>query len=216
MAFSLAKLFSPKDRVFYGLFEQSTNNLVEMGVEFVAALRIKDQAQRNLALKAIDDHEHKNDDVTHQIFIELGRNFITPFDREDIHTLATALDDVADFIWGSAKRILYYNVSEIDETMHKLSEIILESIKTLQKGVVELRNMKNLKAITDSCVKVNSLENDADEVLDGAIVRLFDGSQDISAIELIKRKDLYEEMETVTDKCEDAANVIESIIIKYA
>lgn len=216
MAFSLNKLFSPKDRVFYGLFEQSTNNLVEMGEAFVAALKETDRAKRDIALRALDDQEHKNDEVTHQIFIELGRNFITPFDREDIHTLTTALDDVADFIWGSAKRILYYNVSEIDETMHKLADIILESIKTLQMGVVELRNMKNLKAITDSCVKVNSLENDADEILDSAIVRLFDGSQVIDAIELIKRKDLYEEMETVTDKCEDAANVIESIIIKYA
>lgn len=216
MAFSLNKLFSPKDRVFYGLFEESTNNLVEMAQDFVAALNETDKTKRNLALRALDDHEHKNDEVTHRIFIELGRNFITPFDREDIHTLATALDDVADFIWGSGKRILYYNVSEIDDTMRQLAAIILESIKTLQIGVIELRNMKNLKAITDSCVKVNSLENDADELLDQAIVRLFDGSEIIDAIELIKRKDLYEEMETVTDKCEDAANVIESIIIKYA
>jgi len=216
MAFSLSKLFSPKDRVFYGLFEESTNNLVEMGEAFVAALAETDRAKRDMALRALDDHEHKNDEVTHRIFIELGRNFITPFDREDIHTLTTALDDVADFIWGSAKRLLYYNVSEIDETMRQLAAIILDSIKTLQTGVVELRNMKNLKAITDSCVKVNSLENDADEILDSAIVRLFDGSMQIDPIELIKRKDLYEEMETVTDKCEDAANVIESIIIKYA
>jgi len=216
MAFSLNKLFSPKDRVFYSLFEQSTNNLVEMGEAFVAALRDPDRTKRDMALRGLDDLEHKNDEVTHQIFIELGRNFITPFDREDIHTLTTALDDVADYIWGSAKRIVYYNVAEIDETMHKMADVILESIMTLQIGVRELRNMKNLKAITDSCVKVNSLENDADELLDAAIVRLFDGSQNIDAIELIKRKDLYEEMETVTDKCEDAANVIESIIIKYA
>ena len=216
MAFSLNKLFSPKDRVFYGLFEQSTNNLVEMGQAFVAALRDPDRTKRDMALRGLDDLEHKNDEVTHQIFIELGRNFITPFDREDIHTLATALDDVADYIWGSAKRVVYYNIAEIDETMHRMADVILESIVTLQIGVRELRNMKNLKAITDSCVKVNSLENDADELLDGAIVRLFDGSQNIDAIELIKRKDLYEEMETVTDKCEDAANVIESIIIKYA
>jgi predicted phosphate transport protein (TIGR00153 family) len=216
MAFSLNKLFTPKDRVFYGLFEDSTNNLVEMGAAFVAALAIADKEKRNVALRTLDDLEHRNDEVTHRIFIELGRNFITPFDREDIHTLATALDDVADFIWGSAKRIVFYNVAEVDDTMRQLGDIILESIKTLQIGVVELRNMKNLKAITDSCVKVNSLENDADELLDGAIVRLFDGSQNIDAIELIKRKDLYEQMETVTDKCEDAANVIESIIIKYA
>jgi predicted phosphate transport protein (TIGR00153 family) len=214
MAFSLNKLFSPKDRVFYGLFEQSTNNLVEMGQAFVAALRDPDRTKRDMALRGLDDLEHKNDEVTHQIFIELGRNFITPFDREDIHTLATALDDVADYIWGSAKRVVYYNIAEIDETMHRMADVILESIVTLQIGVRELRNMKNLKAITDSCVKVNSLENDADELLDAAIVRLFDGSQNIDAIELIKRKDLYEEMETVTDKCEDAANVIESIILK--
>lgn len=216
MAFSLSKLFSPKDRVFYGLFEEATTNLMEMGHAFVAALNESDTTKRNMALRGLDDLEHKNDEVTHRIFIELGRNFITPFDREDIHSLATALDDVADFIWGSSKRILYYNVSHIDETMKQMAGIILESIQTLHVGVGELRNMKNIKAITDCCVKVNSLENDADELLDQAIVRLFDGSEEISAIELIKRKDLYEEMETVTDKCEDAANVIESIIIKYA
>jgi predicted phosphate transport protein (TIGR00153 family) len=216
MAFSLKKLFSPKDRVFYGLFEEATTNLVEMGNAFVAALNEPDMTKRNMALRGLDDLEHKNDEVTHRIFIELGRNFITPFDREDIHSLATALDDVADFIWGSSKRILYYNVSEIDDTIKQMADIIVLSIQTLQVGVMELRNMKNIKAITDCCVRVNSLENEADELLDQAIVRLFDGSLDITAIELIKRKDLYEEMETVTDKCEDAANVIESIIIKYA
>ncbi len=215
MALGFLKLFTPKDRVFYGLFEQMTGILVEMGNALPKAFAITDPAARTAALRTLNDYEHACDEVTHKIFIELGRNFITPFDREDIHALASALDDVADYTWGSAKRILNYGLEDIDDTMIRLAKIIEESIGALHSGIHELRNMKNLAAITDCCVRVNSLENDADDLLDKATISLF-SSPTLSAVELIKRKDLYEELELVTDKCEDAANVIESIIIKYS
>jgi hypothetical protein len=214
MALGFMKMFMPKDRVFYGLFEEMTGTLVEMGKAFGDALSIEDLDTRNAALRRLNDYEHACDSITHKIFIELGRNFITPFDREDIHSLASALDDIADFTWGSAKRILNYGLQSIDENMRGFAVIIQDSIGALHSGIHELRNMKNLTAITDCCVKVNSLENDADEILDKATIKLF--STKMEAIELIKLKDLYEEMELVTDKCEDAANVIETIIIKYS
>src|SRR4028119_1038043 len=140
MAFSLNKLFTPKDRVFYGLFEDSTNNLVEMGAAFVAALAIADKEKRNVALRTLDDLEHRNDEVTHRIFIELGRNFIAPFDREDIHTLATALDDVADYIYASAKKLNFYRVNPNDIGIQKMAELIEQGTVHIKSAVDEMRN----------------------------------------------------------------------------
>lgn len=212
---SFLRLFLPKDRVFYSLFEEVTVNLTEMSEAFLKSLYEKDPVVRNAGLKNLENIEHKNDEVTHRIFIELGQNFITPFDREDIHYLATSLDDIADYMWGSAKRIINYQLDEVDDYMRDFADIIVKSVSALHTGVHELRNMKNIRAITDVCVAINSLENDADNLFDKAMVALF-SQPNLSAVELIKRKDLYQEMEIVTDKCEDAANVIESIIIKYS
>lgn len=216
MAFSsFIKIFLPKDRVFYGLFEEVAGVLTEMTQVFTAAVNETNSAKREAHIKSLEDLEHKNDDITHRIFIELGRNFITPFDREDIHMLATSLDDIADFLWGAAKRIHNYQINDNDEMAKDFADVITRSVQALSKAVKELRDMKDLRAITESCVKINSLENEADELLDKAMLSLF-SSQNISAVDLVKKKDLYEMLENVTDKCEDAANVIESIIIKYA
>ncbi len=212
---NILKMFTPKDRVFYGLFEEVMGNLKQMSEVLIKALNESNRPERDRLLRMLDDLEHKNDEVTHTIFIELGRNFITPFDREDIHTLATALDDIADYTWGTAKRILNYQVDEVDDVMREFAVIIDKCIDMLHNGVHELRNMRNLKAITDACVGINSLENEADDLFDKATVTLFTSLR-MDPIELIKRKDLYQEMEFVTDKCEDAANVIESIIVKYS
>lgn len=197
------------------MFEEVMGNLKQMSEVLIKALNESNRPERDRLLRMLDDLEHKNDDVTHTIFIELGRNFITPFDREDIHSLATALDDVADYTWGTAKRILNYQVDEVDDVMREFAVIIDKCIDMLHTGVHELRNMRNMKAITDACVGINSLENEADDLFDKATVTLFTALS-MNPIELIKRKDLYQEMEIVTDKCEDAANVIESIIVKYS
>lgn len=211
---SFVKIFMPKDRVFYGLFEEVANNLKEMSALFKAALQENDASKRGAMLKGLEEWEHKNDVVTHRLFVELGRNFITPFDREDIHYLATALDDVADYMWGSAKRMMNYNMDEVDEITQEFGQIIGKAVEYLYTGIHELRNMRDLRAITEVCVNVNSLENEGDDLLDKGMMALFTSS--IEPIEVIKKKDLYQMLELVTDKCEDAANVIESIIIKYA
>ena len=211
---SVLKFFLPKDRIFYGLFEEVATSLVEMGNTFSKALQEEDLSKRDIILRTLEDHEHKNDEITHRIFIELGQNFITPFDREDIHYLATALDDIADYIWGAAKRIVNYQIDDQYNTLPAFAEIISKSIAAINTSVYALRDMKDLRAITEACVLVNSLENDADDLLDSTMLKLF--SAPISAVELIKQKDIYQMLETVTDKCEDAANVVESIIIKYS
>lgn len=211
---SVLKFFLPKDKVFYSLFEEVSTTLVEMGGVFKAALQEKDLNKRDAMLRTLENYEHKNDETTHRLFIELGRNFITPFDREDIHYLATSLDDIADYTWGAAKRVVNYQINDQYNTLPAFAEIISKSISAINTGVYALRDMKDLRAITDACVLVNSLENDADDLLDNTMMKLF--SSNISAVELIKQKDIYQMLETVTDKCEDAANVIESIIVKYS
>ena len=151
---------------------------------------------------------------THKIFTELGRNFITPFDREDIHYLASALDDICDYTFSTAKKINFYKINPNDPGIQKLAELIEQGCDLISTAVKELRNMRNMRSITNALVKVNSIENQADDIFDLSIDRLFDTEPD--AKEVIKKREIYQVMELVTDKCEDAANVIESIIIKYA
>lgn len=211
---SFIKAFLPQDKVFYGLFEQVADNLTSMASDFRKALQTVDYEERKKLLLRLEDGEHDNDELTHQIFVELGQNFITPFDREDIHYLAIALDDVADFIYASSKKILNYNIDEIDGYMKSMVVAIDKSVSTLSKAIKELRNMKKLRAITEACVQINSYENEADELLEQSIKNLFSGKYE--ALEVVKLKDIYQDMEVITDKCEDASNVIETIIIKYA
>jgi predicted phosphate transport protein (TIGR00153 family) len=211
---SVLKFFLPKDRVFYSLFEEVATTLVQMGNIFKNALQEQDLTKRDAMLRTLEEMEHKNDETTHRLFIELGRNFITPLDREDIHYLATSLDDIADYIWGAAKRVVNYQIDDQYNTLPAFAEIISKSIAAINTSIYGLRNMKDLRAIASACVLVNSLENDADDLLDSTMLKLF--SSQISAVELIKQKDIYQMLETVTDKCEDAANVVESIIIKYS
>lgn len=212
---NIIRLFLPKDKIFYDIFENIVSNLKEMGSTLKKALNESDAAKRTVLLKSLEEGEHINDEFTHQIFVELGKNFITPFDREDIHYLATSLDDIADYIYASSKKILNYNVTENDAYMKELGDINHKSIKVLADAVTKLRSMKNISQIKQDCVSINSLENAADDVLDNAIINLF-SNKDMQAIDIIKLKDVYEDLEVISDKCEDASNVIESIIIKYA
>ena len=211
---SILKIFLPKDRVFYQLFEVVAAELVKMGEALKEVVHEPDFEKRAALIKKIEDMEHVNDDHTHHIFTELSRNFITPFDREDIHSLATSLDDIADYIYASAKKINFYRVNPNDIGIQNFADLICLGCVQVHKAVTELRNMKNMRQITDALVAINSIENQGDDIFDMSIERLFATEPD--AKEVIKKREIYQIMEVVTDKCEDAANVIESIIIKYA
>lgn len=211
---SIMKIFMPKDRVFYSLFEEVAATVAKMGKLLKEVVSEPDFDKRSALISKLEDMEHINDDFTHKIFTELGRNFITPFDREDIHHLASALDDIADYIYSSAKKINFYKVNPNDKGMQKMADLIDLAAEQIKNAVYELRDMKNMRQITDALVKVNSIENQADDIFDMSIDKLFDTEPD--AKEVIKKREIYQVMEIVTDKCEDAANVIESIIIKYA
>jgi predicted phosphate transport protein (TIGR00153 family) len=207
--------FLPKDKVFYNLFEEASDNLQDIAKKLVQVVNEPEFNKRGVLIKEMENIEHKNDEVTHKIFIELGRNFITPFDREDIHALASALDDIADYIYSAAKKINFYKIDPIsDQGIQKTAEAIKEAVAAVKAAVMELRNLKNTQKIIECVIKINSIENSADDIFDMSIERLFES--DVDAKELIKRREIYQVMETATDKCEDAGNVIESIVVKYA
>lgn len=215
MAFNtFLKIFLPKDRVFYSLFEDSSQRVLLMSKVLKQMVNENNAAERSSIMTRIEDLEHQNDEATHQIFTELSRNFITPFDREDIHYLATALDDVADHIYAAGKKINFYHIDTNDHGIRKFADLIEQSAEQVQNAVLELRNMKNLRLITEAIVKINSIENQADDLFDTNVERLFAEVDD--AKEVFKMREIYQVMEDATDKCEDAGNVIESIIIKYA
>lgn len=211
---SFLKIFLPKDRVFFELFEKIADNVAVMGKKLKDIVAEADFDKRATLIAQVEDLEHDNDELTHRVFTELGRNFITPFDREDIHYLATSLDDIADYIYASAKKINFYRVNPNDSGMQKLADLIEQGSLQIRNAVLELRNMKNMRQITEALVKINSIENQADDVFDMSIERLF--AMEPDAKEVIKKREIYQVMEIVTDKCEDASNVIESILIKYA
>jgi len=211
---SFLKLFMPKNRIFYELFEKVATNVEKMGSLLRDVVAEPDFDKRAALITQLEDLEHANDEFTHNLFTELGRNFITPFDREDIHYLATSLDDIADYIYAAGKKINFYRVNPNDTGMQKFAELIEQGAAQVKIAVVELRDMKNMRSITEALVKINSIENQADDVFDFSIEKLFATEPD--AKEVIKKREIYQVMEIVTDKCEDASNVIESIIIKYA
>jgi uncharacterized protein Yka (UPF0111/DUF47 family) len=211
---NFGNLFMPKNKVFYELFEGVAEKVLEMAIKLKEMVSEPDRNKRASIQAQIEDLEHKNDENTHQIFTELGRNFITPFDREDIHYLASALDDICDYIYASSKKINFYNVNPNDTGIQKMADLILNGAQEIRKAVLGLRDMKNLREMMEAMVKVNSIENQADDVFDMSIEMLFQQENDFK--EVIKKREIYQVMEIATDKCEDAANVIESIIIKYA
>ncbi|MEJ5993547.1 DUF47 family protein [Pedobacter sp. Du54] len=211
---SIFSFFTPKDKKFQPLFEQAGSNVLKIAEALLVVVTTNDMEKRKEAIKEVERLEHVGDDITHTIFIELSKNFITPFDREDIHTLASAIDDIADYIHATAGNIELYQVTNIGDAMIKLAELLVEMCGDLEKAIKELRSFKNIRVIADACVRINSAENQADYVCNLAIARLFEF--ETNAIELIKQKEVLQTMEIATDKCEDAANVLESILVKNA
>lgn len=211
----IIEYFLPKDRIFFSLFEQASANLETLAQQLVDLSNEPDFHKRAALVLEMEKLEHQNDGLTHEVFVELGKNFITPFDREDIHSLATALDDIADYLYASGKKINFYKIDPTsDSGITKSVDVSRQAVLAVNEAVQNLRNLKNTEKIVSSIVKINSLENAADDLFDLSIERLFDDETDIKT--LIKKREIYQTLESITDKCEDAGNVIESIVVKYA
>ncbi|MBI4345440.1 MAG: DUF47 domain-containing protein [Elusimicrobia bacterium] len=200
----------PKEEKFFELFEAQARHNV------AAAQAFKDLA-RNWSVESPDfdklrDIEHEADITTHEIIDKLNRSFITPFDREDIHELASEMDDVVDLIQSVSSRMKLYHVDHSTEDLVALADILWQSTENVLKATIELKNQKSNRRLLDYCIEINRLENAGDQQLGIALSKLFSGKPD--PLEVIKWKEIYESIETASVKCEDIANTIEGILVK--
>lgn len=200
----------PKDEKFFEMFRQMGAIITE-GAEALCQM-LNNFSDPKASQQLIKEIEHKGDHQTHEIIRKLNKTFVTPFDREDIYALASGLDDILDLIDASAQRFVMYRVDAPTPAAKELADIILRSCRAVEKSL-ELLGGKN-DDICASCVDINALENEADRACREAVSKLFDEEQD--PIQLIKWKEIYETLEKATDKCEDAANILESVVMKNA
>jgi len=200
----------PRETKFYDMFVEMARNLIA-GAQLMKALleNFQDVPAQVAKLK---DIEHHGDDMMHALMTKLNQTFITPFDREDIHRLASSIDDVLDLLNAAGDRIMVYKIKAVTKESAQLAALILQQSEELERALSKLE--RSQQSVMQHCVEINRLENEADRVTREAVGGLFDTEKD--PINLIKIKELYEVLELATDKAEDAANVIESVILKSA
>lgn len=204
--------FLPKGERFFDLFEESAHNVVQAALVLKQLVDSWEHVEASIA--EITEIEHRGDTITHEIIALLNRAFITPFDREDINALAHALDDVVDFIDSTADAMSLYKVAPPGIRAKELADIIVQGAQEVERAVPMLRSHKDLKNILPRCVEINRLENMADRVYRSALAELFDDTTDLAQV--IQWREIYEHMETATDRCEDVANVLEGVALKHA
>jgi predicted phosphate transport protein (TIGR00153 family) len=202
----------PREERFFDLFEESTRNATK------ASLALKEMIDSwqfiDSRVAEITEMEHQGDTITHQVISLLHRTFITPFDREDIALLAHTIDDIMDFIHASADAMFIYKIASPTQRAKDLAGIIVQGTDEVEKAVRGLRHKSEFRQILERCVEINRLENMADRVYRAAIAELFDNTTDIA--EIIKWREIYEHMESATDRCEDVADVLEGVALKHA
>jgi predicted phosphate transport protein (TIGR00153 family) len=197
----------PRESKFFRMFSEVSQNLTQ-GTRLLHDI-LKNPASMEPRLDQLQEIEHRGDEMTHGIITALNQTFITPFDREDIHRLTSSLDDVLDYVNAAGVRLRLYKIKTPPSIAAELAAMIVEQSEELAQGVSLLE--KN-KLVLEHCVEVHRLENEADRLSRKAIADLFDNEKD--PIQLIKIKELYEVLETATDKAEDAANVLEAVALK--
>jgi uncharacterized protein len=202
----------PREGRFFVLFGESADNAAAVGQKLRDLLYCWDNIEKDV--EAITEMEHKGDTITHEIISLVHKTFVTPFDREDIALLAHSLDDIVDFIESAADAMVLYKIEQPTARAKELADIIVETTRELQKAISELRQRVDLKQILKRCVEINRLENMADKVYRAALAELFEEPGDIPY--MLKWREIYEHMETATDRCEDVANVLEGVAIKYS
>ena len=202
----------PRQTKFFDLFEASARNMVKVSQALQEMINNWDVVGGRVA--EITELEHAGDNITHQIIAQLNRTFVTPFDREDIALLAHTMDDVTDFIHAAADAMLIYKIDQPSQRAKELASIIVEATAEIERAVSGLRRHAELKQILERCIEINRLENMADRVFRAAMAELFDDAVDMAQV--IKWREIYEHMESATDRCEDVANVLEGVALKHA
>ncbi len=207
----LRELLIPQDKAFFDLFEKQAGVVKEAAWQLVALT--EDFTNVKEKRHEIEKLEHKGDQITHDIYDQLNRTFITPLEPEEISRLASALDEVLDYIDGVAEKMLYYGIQSTDSHMVELAKLIHMSTVEMESAVKGIRSLKDPRYVEERCIEVNRLENLADDVLAHAVTDLF---RTDNAIAIIKFKDIYEHLEIATDYCEDVANVLSDIAIRHS
>jgi len=202
----------PKEEAFFDLFRSQAANVVE-GAKLLKNL-LEDYTDVEQKRMLIEKCESAGDEIAHTIIEKLNTTFITPMDREDIHALTSALDDILDYINATSQRLQLYRVSSVTEDSIQLANVILRASEETEALVDSMEDMRNVKNMKGRWIEVNRLENEGDKISRNAIAGLFE--QETNPIEVIKWKELYEHLETAIDKCEDAANIVESVVLKNA
>jgi hypothetical protein len=204
------KLF-PKEIDFFEIFDRASVNVTKAASLLVDLMEKFDNIEERA--KEIYEVEQEGDILTHEIMKNLNKTFITPIDREDLHSLAASMDDVLDLIWGAVDRLIVFKIRETTKEAISMSKDLLVTTEVMHKAINNLKE-KNYSHIQDYCIEINRLENRIDRDFRDALGKLFDEVKD--PILIIKWKEIYEHLEDASDRCEDVANVLESIVLKYA
>ena len=204
--------FLPKETSFFDFFEQHAALTVEGTREFLSM--VTTGANIPSKAKRIADIEHETDVITHRCVEALHKTFITPIERDDIHRLITKMDDIMDFVEAASERIELYELTVMTADVRDLADVLLRSAVQVEAATKCLRNLKDPQAILKLCIDINRLENEADGILRRAVARLFKEEKD--PIIVIKWKEIYENLENASDRCEDVANIIEGVVLEHA
>ena len=207
----IKELLIPGDTIFFDLFERQAETVMEAAHQLV--ILTEDFTNVKEKRLEIEKLEHKGDQITHDIYEQLNRTFITPLDPEEISRLASTLDEVLDYIDDSTEKMFYYNIASTDSHMIELAKLIHMSATEIEHAVKSIRSFRDPRYIEERCIEVNRLENLADDVLAHAVTDLF---KTTDAITIIKLKDIYENLEIATDNCEDVANTLSDIAIRHS
>ncbi|HEV8321746.1 MAG TPA: DUF47 family protein [Myxococcota bacterium] len=202
----------PRETSFFDFFERHAALTVEGAKEFLSL--VSTGANIESKTRRIKEIEHETDVITHQCVEALHKTFITPIERDVIHRLITKMDDVMDFVEAASERIALYGVTDMTPEVKDLADVLVRAAQEVERALRGLRDMKNAPMILQKCIDINRLENDADAILRSAVARLFREEKD--PITVIKWKEIYENLETATDRCEDVANIIEGVVLEHA
>ena len=200
----------PHDASFFGFFEQQGKKTVEGCRAFLAMVEEANNLQSHA--QRVKQIEHECDDITHAVVEQLHKTFITPIDRNDIYRLITKMDDIMDFVEAAADRLALYEIPTMTHEVGELARCLVSSAEHVLGAVTSIRDLKRPNGILDHCIEINRLENVADQLLRSALARLFREEKDPIAV--IKWKEIYETLESATDRCEDVANIIEGVVLE--
>jgi len=203
--------FFPKETDFFIIFEKAAANVTHAATLFVGIM--EHFSNMEAWAKEVHELEQDGDVLTHDIIRKLNKTFITPIDREDIHALASRLDDILDLLWNAADRLTVFKLEESTKWAIIMSKDLLKTVEFVEKAIKELKD-KNYSHIQEYCIEINKLENQLDREFKDALVHLFDTIKD--PILIIKWKEIYEHLEDASDRCEDVANILEAIVLKHA